>query len=240
MRCNNPSVAYNRRQQRRQGIRYGPPRERERYSDNGVLIGRFLGLGILLLTVGVLAAGALAFMGDLPGASPTPRRSPSFVAATPTVDASPSEPSASPTTAPSPTVIPTIPVVVPTPAATTLPPLVQIGEGFVTFGTRADNQLHIIDPRSSFRINERIVWSAYLTTRADSSELRVHIFKLDSTAEGGERLIVDDAVTPSVRNAQVFERRLRPRAALDGPGIYVVRYMRGVNVLSEGFLEITD
>jgi hypothetical protein len=232
-------VANNRRQQRRQGIRYGPPRERERYSDNGVLIGRFLGLGILLLAVGVLAAGALAFMGDRPGASPTPRRSTSFFA--PSIPASPVEatdmPISSPTSVPTPG--PTVPVVVPTPIATSIPPLVQIGEGFVTFGTRSDDRLRIIDPRSTFSIDERIVWSAYLTRLADSSDLRVHILKIDSTAVGGERLIVDDAVSPIVRNAQLFQRRIRPESALEGPGVYVVRYMRGTEVMSEGFLEIT-
>jgi hypothetical protein len=120
-----------------------------------------------------------------------------------------------------------------------VPPLVQIGEGFVTFGTKADDQLRIIDPRSVFGVSERIVWSAFLSERADAAELRIQISKLDSTQVSGERLIADRAVSVDVRGAQLFQDRIRPQAALEGPGIYVVRYVRGTDVLSEGFLEIT-
>ncbi len=88
-------------------------------------------------------------------------------------------------------------------------------------------------------MDERIVWSAFLTERADSIELRVHVLKIDGAAVGGERLIIDSEVTPIVRDAQIFSRRLRPEAVLEGPGVYVVRYLRGTDVLSEGFLEIT-
>jgi hypothetical protein len=235
-------VAYNRRQQRRQGIRYGPPRERERYSDNGVLIGRFLGLGILLLTIGVLAAGALAFMGDLPGSTPAPTRTLPAVAASglPSESAAfeSSAPSQGPTTLPTTGTIP--PTTVPSPAATIVPPLVQIGEGYVTFGTHSDNQLRITDPRSVFALDERIVWSAFLTELADSDQLRIQILKLDETAIGGETLISDEPVTPIVHGAQIFQRRFRAQATLDGPGLYVVRYLRNTDLLSEGFLEITE
>jgi hypothetical protein len=110
----------------------------------------------------------------------------------------------------------------------------------VTFGTRSNRQLHIIDPRASFSIDGRIVWSAYLAERADSAELRVNIYKIDGTPPTGERLIVDDEVTPLVLDAQIFERRIQPREVLDGPGIYVVRYVRGTEVLSEGAVEITN
>jgi hypothetical protein len=127
----------------------------------------------------------------------------------------------------------------PAPSPTNVPPLVQIGEGFVTFGTRADDQLRIEDPRSVFHAGERIVWSAYLTERADSAELRIQISKLDSAEVSGERLISDSAVTPDVRNAQIFQSRIRPQNGLDGPGVYVVRYVRGTDVLAEGFVEIT-
>ena len=230
-------MANNRRQpSRRQGIRYGPPREKARFSDNGVLIGRFLGLGILLLTVGVLAAGALAFMRDNPAATATPRRT--FVAFTP---------SAAPSATPAPTVVATptpsqTPLASgsPTPLPTNPPPLVQIGEGYVTFGTRADNSLHIIDPKSVFKLNERIVWSAFLSERADSVNLLVRISKIDPTQIGGELVISESPVTPLVRNAQIFQNRIRPGTNLSGPGIYAVRYMRGEETLSEGFLEITE
>jgi len=235
VRCNNPSVAYNRRPVRRQGIRYGPPREKERYTDTGILIGRLLGLGVLLLTVGVLAAGALAFMGDLPGSS-KPSRSPTAVAAVDSGLESGSLGSALPsgtpsTPRPTPSTIPPTP----TPAPTIVPPLVQIGPGYVTFGTHADHTLHIVDPQSVFGLNDRIVWSAYLSEVANSEELHIQVLKLDNDVIGGETLISDEPVTPLVTNAQLFQRRIRPQADLDGPGLYVVRYLRNTDIMSEGF-----
>lgn len=214
---------------------YGPTRETGRYSDNGVLIGRLLGLGILLLTLGVLAAGTVAFMGDREAPLSTPGRS--------AVAASGQEPTSAPTaqSTPAPSAGPTATPdgSTPLPSPANLPPPVQIGTGFVTFGTRSDGSLHILDPRSTFAISERIVWSAFLTAPADSIDLLVRIFKLESTAVGGERLIAEEAVTPPVRNAQILQRKIRPQAVLDGPGVYVVRYVRGEDLLSEGFLEIT-
>ena len=231
-------MANNRRQPpRRQGIRYGPPRERARFSDNGVLIGRLLGLVILLLTVGVLAAGALAFMRDSPAATASPPRT-TFVPFSPSA-----APSATPIATPLATATPAgspVPSGTPTALPTNPPPLVQIGEGYVTFGTRADDTLHIVDPKSVFKLNERIVWSAFLSERADSVDLLVRISKMDPTQIGGERVISDTPVTPLVRNAQIFQNRIRPGQNLDGPGLYAVRYLRGEDVLAEGFLEITE
>jgi hypothetical protein len=232
-------VAYNRRPQRRPGIRYGPPRDRERYTDTGVLIGRLLGLGVLLLTVGVLAAGALAFMGDLPGSSGA-TRSPTAVAANPSAPASagPATASASRTPfqpLPTPSTIPATP----SPAPTIVPPLVQIGPGYVTFGTHADHTLKIVDPRSVFEMSERITWSAYLSEIANSEELNIQILKLDNEVIGGETLISDEPVTPLVTGAQLFQRKIRPQADLSGPGLYVVRYLRNTDIMAEGFFLIT-
>ena len=231
-------MANNRRQPpRRQGIRYGPPREKARFSDNGVLIGRLLGLGILLLTVGVLAAGAFAFMRDTPAAATaTPRRT--FAVSSPPLVPSPTAlATVSATATPVASVVPSGS---PTPLPTNPPPLVQIGEGYVTFGTKADNSLHIIDPKSVFKPNERIVWSAFLFEPTDSVDLLVRISKMDPTQIGGELVISDSPVTPLVRDGQIFQNRIRPGADLSGPGIYAVRYLRGEEILSEGFLEITE
>jgi hypothetical protein len=232
-------VAQNRRQPRRPGVVYGPPRQ-GRYSENGVFIGRLLGLGILLLTLGVLAAGALAFVGDRPATTTTPRRtlaaeaSISFAARTAT-------PRASVTLAPSPTpavtVAPTVPMSLPPTFAT---PLVQIGEGFVTFGTQLDDQFHIVDPRASFTSTERVAWSAYLSRAVNSADLIMRITKLDIAAVGGERIITEQPVTPIVRGVQILGNRVRPDTELEGPGIYVVRYIRGEAVLSEGSFEVTS
>ena len=239
MGCNNRPVSYNRRHQRHQGVRYGPPRQRERFSDNGVVIGRLLGLGILLLTLGVLAAGAVAFIGDRrPGiASRRPTLAVTF--SPPSVLASLPVVATIPPTGAAPTAPGNLPTAQASPRANAAPQ-VQIGPGFVTFGTRSDRRLHIVDPRATFALSERVVWSAFLTERADSIELRVHIVKLDGTPPSGERLIADEAVTPLVRGAQIFERRILPSEQLDGPGIYAIRYVRGTQILSEGSLEITN
>ena len=238
-------MSYNRRRPR-QGVRYGPPRERERYSENGVIVGRIIGLGILLLTLGVLAASALAFIGDRRGSSTaTFRATPSAATASPgrslpvfsPASVGPPTVAASTVGAPPPTnAAPSAPASLP---ASSLAPLVNVGPGFVTFGTRADKQLRIEDPAGSFPIGERVAWSAYLTQPANSIDLRVQVFKLDGTPSTGERLILDEAVTPLVQNTQLFQRRIRPSEVLDGAGLYVVRYVRGTEILSEGRVEIT-
>ncbi|MEO6349334.1 MAG: hypothetical protein ABIP53_01660 [Candidatus Limnocylindrales bacterium] len=230
-------MAQNRRQPRRPGVVYGPPRQ-GRYSENGVFIGRLLGLGILLLTLGVLAAGTLAFVGDLPAATATPRRSAAVEAsisfsprtASPTVISTP-VPTLPPPTQPPPTAAASIDV-------TFAPPPIQIGEGFVAFGTEIDDQFHIVDPRASFAATERIVWSAYLTRAVNSADLLLRISKLDFAAEGGERVITEHPVTPIVRGVQILGDRIRPEDELEGPGIYVVRYVRADDILSEGSFEV--
>jgi hypothetical protein len=230
-------VANNRRRQRRQGVVYGPPRQREQPRESGVVIGRFLGLGVLLLTFGLLAAGALAFMGDQKAPAQTPVRTRlAQASATPDANAT-SFPLETPVAStPTVTSTPIVPPTIPTP----VPPVVHVGPGFVTFGTRADATLHVLDPRATFAGDERITWSAFLTARADSNELRLKIYKLDPAAVGGEALISDAEVTPLVRNAQIFQHRLRPDAALQGPGIYVVRYVRGIELMSEGYFQVSD
>jgi hypothetical protein len=240
--CNNPSVSYNRRPQR-QGVRYGPPRERARQSENGVIIGRLLGMAVLLLTLGILAAGALSFIDDRPGQVGATSRTTSEAVATapgPTESPRPGSPSMAPSMGPIPT--PTtaaIPSAVPSSLPSAAPPSVQVGAGYVTFGTRADRQLRIVDPAATFPLGERVIWSAFLTQPANSTDLHVQVFKVDGTPPTGERLVLDEAVTPVAVESQIFQRRIRPSEALDGPGIYVVRYVRGAEILSEGSMEIT-
>lgn len=230
-------MANSRRQKPRQGIVYGPPRQREQPRESGIIIGRFLGLGVLLLTFGLLAAGALAFMGDqgVPAQTPPRTRAPQASATSdPSATSLPLDTPVAST--PAVTSSPAVPSTIPTP----VPPVVQVGPGFVTFGTRADATMHVLDPRATFAGNERIIWSAFLTARADSPDLRLRIYRLDTSAVGGEAPISDDEVVPLVRNAQIFQLRLRPDVALDGPGIYVVRYVRGVELMSEGYFQVGD
>ena len=232
-------MAYNRRP-RRQGVVYGPPRA-EGTSENGVLLGRFLGLGLIALTLGLLGVGIVAFL-DRQAPSATPGRS-AVVAASVSFLPPTLAPSVATTLAPStptPLESPGAETPVPSgPGPSTTPPPIQEGQGFVTFGTQADEELRIIDPRTTFTLQEQVVWSAYLSRSADSSELRIQIAKADASAPNGERQIVESEVTPEVTAGQIFQRRFRPNRLLDGAGIYVVRYVAGTEILAHGTIEVT-
>ena len=218
---------------RRQGVVYGPPRPQDDGAGSGSLIGRLLGLGIIVLAMTVLAAGALAFLNG-PTATPrlttpTPALSPSLPpSATFSPEASPTGPAGSATPVPSATTA--IPSASPSPAA----PQVQVGPGYVTFGTKTGPDVTIADPRTTFSESEKIRWSAYLSESANPDSLRVRILKLDPAAQNGERLISEAGVNASLKSVRRLGERIDPREALDGPGTYVVRYLRGDTVLSEG------
>lgn len=226
------------RQQRRQGVVYGPVRQDGPRSSAGAFIGRILGIVVLILATGLLAFGAIAFVGGQ-NATPSPRPPvavvvpsilPSLSALPTTIrtpgatasDAGPS-PSADASDGPLPT-----------------PPLIGVGPGFVTFGTKTDRELKIIDPRTSFTSDERITWSAYLIDPAEAESLRVLVVKSEESAPGGERLIVDELVESQLSPAQIYVRRIRPERLLDGPGLYIVRYLRGDRLLAEGQFLVTD
>jgi hypothetical protein len=219
---------------RRQGVIYGPPRPAGDGGDSGSFIGRLLGLGIIVLAMTVLAAGALAFLNG-PTASPrrpTPSPEPSVI----TTPSATFSPEASASIAPeSPSAAPSTSGAPPSPSPSPFVPEVNVGPGFVTFGTKPGEDVTIADPRATFAMADRIRWSAYLTEPVNSIDLRVRVLKLDPEAENGERLISEADVRPRVNGAQRFGRRIDPRQALDGPGIYVVRYLRGDTVMSEGY-----
>ncbi|HYI22897.1 MAG TPA: hypothetical protein VEX62_09710 [Candidatus Limnocylindrales bacterium] len=228
------------RQQRRQGVVYGPARPSTPGSGGGAILGRILGLFVLVMAVALLGVGVFTFLGG--GATPTPLRTP-IARASSSLAAS-----ALPTSLPTGTALtPTQPPASQSPSASTdpgftaspSPPLIQVGPGFVTFGTRADNDLNILDPRTSFTSDERITWSAYLIDTVDAAEVRVLVIKADPSAPGGERLVSDEAVTPAT-TAQIFIRRIRPPRFLDGPGYYTVRYVRAERLLAEGYFVVAE
>ncbi len=62
---------------------------------------------------------------------------------------------------------------------------------------------------------------------------------LDDTVPGGERLLSEGDARPRIKNGLLFTRfNLNPRRALEGPGIYLVRYLRTDIVLAEGYFEL--
>jgi hypothetical protein len=108
------------------------------------------------------------------------------------------------------------------------------GPGFITFGTTADAQLHVTDAKTTFSVDEPMIWSAYLTRPANSVDLRIRIYKLDPTQPSGLALVREDIVQPEVRGAQIFFRRLRPMGASAGSGVFTIQYVRGDEVLAQG------
>ena len=112
------------------------------------------------------------------------------------------------------------------------------GPGFVTFGTEADARLRVTDARTTFELDDRITWSAHLTEPTDSASLTVEIARIDP-ATGEEEAVREEDVRPRVASAQLFLRRIRPSEGLEGAGVYVVRYIRGEEVMAEGQFEVT-
>lgn len=212
---------------RRQGVIYGPPRFGGDEGGNGALIGRVLGIGMVGLAVAVLA-GAWVLVSRPPG--PTPTRQ-----VGPTASPPPQSPSVQPSATTSP--VPTSPR--PTPTASPFVPTVQVGPGYVTFGTQLNPDQTVADPRATFVPSDRLVWSGFLTEASDAADITVRLFKLDDTAPNGERLLSEGEARPPAKAALHFSRKdINPNRALDGPGIYLVRYLKGEQVLAQGYFEL--
>jgi hypothetical protein len=114
-----------------------------------------------------------------------------------------------------------------------------VGPGFVTFGTRLNPDQTVADPRATFVPSDRIVWSGFLSQPADAADITVRLFKRDDTAPNGERLLSEGGARPAQKAALHFSRRdINPGRALDGPGIYLVRYLKGEQVFAEGYFEL--
>jgi hypothetical protein len=220
------------RRPRRQGVVYGPTVQRDR-ADGGFL-GRILGMLVVLGAVAVLGVGALSFVGGSPpppgdspspttvaGVSPAPQITPSPLPATP-----PPSPTLPPTPEPSPE---------PTPFTIE----VREGPGYVTFGTNVNNNLRVTDPRTTFELGERMTISAQMIEPAGSAEMVIHFYRYDPDTDE-EEFIVEQAVRPRVASASVFSRNVNTGNLFDEPGFYVMRYLRGDEVMSEGWFELTD
>jgi hypothetical protein len=212
---------------RRQGVVYGPPRPEPDEGANSALIGRVLGIGMIVLALAVLGGGVVLF--NRPP-EPTPTRRVGPTASPPPVAASVT-PSAQPTSG--------LPTVAPTPVATPFVPTVQVGPGFVTFGTQLNPDGTVANPGALFVPSDRIAWSGYLTEPTDAEDLTVRLYKLDPSVPGGERLLSEGDAKPRIKAGLHFTRfPVNPRRALDGPGVYLVRYLRTDIVLAEGYFEL--
>jgi hypothetical protein len=207
-------------------------------------MGSLLGLLVVVATVGLLGFGVLTLVQNR-AAPPAATQAPAVVATETTVAALSPAPISPVATATPAVASPSAPASVEattltTPAPSVLVPQVLVGPGYVTFGTEADSRLLITDARTTFNADERMVWSAHLTEVADSTDLRIHVVKLDPNALDGERLLRDDPVRPRVDAAQLFVRNVRVQSISDGPGLYTVRYVRGTDILAEGLFVVGD
>lgn len=204
---------------------------------------------MIVAAMAILVVGALSFVGDddprvagpSPSASPlrptaAPSRTP-LATAVP-VPRTPTPPFATPVASPAFSVGPGPSLgPIPTGAATPFAVQVNIGAGFVTFGGTYDRSLRILDPRARFGTSERIAWSAELSTPTNSWELLNRTFKLD-LANGTEQLVDERGERSQVAAAEIVASSMRPIDRLAGPGIYVMRYVRGADVLAEGYFEV--
>jgi len=211
---------------RRQGVIYGPPRPSGEGAGSA-LVGRVVGLGMVGRALAVLV-GAVVLVNQPP--APTPTRQ-----VGPTATPAPQSPSTSPSIGPSTSA--SIPS--PTPSASPFVPTVQVGPGFVTFGTQLHTDMTVADPRASFAPSDRIAWSAYLTEASDAADVTARLYKLDSAAPNGERLLSEGGARPRIKSSDHFTRSgIRPGHDLEGPGIYLVRYLKGDTVLAQGYFEL--
>jgi hypothetical protein len=235
------------RDRHRQGLIYGPVRP-SGPRDRGRIVGNLLGFLVVVVTVSVLVLAIYFFIqarNSQPAAIEPTAASSTIASPAPSASgAASAQPSASPAAVVSfvPTVSPiaqptpppsAVPTVIPaTPGPTPFVPPVMQGSGFITFGTTADAQFHILNPTTTFTQDQQILWSAYLTESANSVDLRVRILRLDATQPSGQQLVREEQVTPRADNIRIFFHRFRLNGA--GPGLYTIQYVRGDQILSTG------
>ena len=238
--CNNPRVAN--RDRHRQGLVYGPVRP-SGPRDTGRIVGNLLGLLVVVVTISVLGLAIYFFLQGSTAAPPGATATPVASATSPESAAPSAQPNPSQIAGTSPTPAPSasgpVPTAAPsgaalTPGPTLFVPTVMQGPGFITFGTTVDAQLHVMDPKTTFGVDEPMVWSAYLTEPANSADLRIRILKLDASRPSGQVLVREDLVKPDATGVQIFFRRLRAIGATDGTGLFTIEYVKGDQILSTG------
>jgi hypothetical protein len=222
-----------RRGPRRQGVVYGPVLGRD-HNPLPSLAGRILGAAVVIAALVLMVGVTYAFLGR---SQPPPA---AVVSPTPgeTIVASPTPLLPTPVPTATPALTPT-PEPTPTPAPTPFELEVREGPGAVTFGSRVDEDLRITDPTLVFPDRGRIRWVAELAEPLGASEVDIEISLLDPSD------MSEEVVNPLVQeiddeNAIRILRTGRIQALFAGPGIYAVRYVRGDEVLAEGYLQIGD
>lgn len=229
------------RRPRRQGVIYGPVTQPGRGSD-GDFVARILGILVVMGAVALLGLGALAFVGDdrdderRPSPTTVALESPSPPPSPPPATPLPTEPPATPATTPATSPQPTPDTM--TPAPTPFEITVEEGPGHITFGTGRGSNLSVSQPGTTFELGQRIFYSARLveTTPTDAVSIRVSKYDVEQDAETA---VTELSVNTRIPRFHTLRQRLNT-SNLDGPAIYVMRFMRGDNTLAEGWFEITE
>jgi hypothetical protein len=202
------------------------------------LIGAVVVIGALALMAG-LTFSFLGRSGPEPEASPTPTAaaavspSPSPTGPSPT-----GPPTPGPTLPPTPTPVLTLPPT-PEPSPTSLEIEVREGPGAITFGTENDSNLRITDPTVTFPSRGQMAWSAELIEPAGVALLQIDIGRVDPD-DGSEEIISTLEQEVTNPNHVRFLRRWRIQRLVDSPGIYVVRYLRNGQLMSEGYFRVEE
>ena len=207
-----------------------------------------LGLLVVVITAGVLVSAIYILLTQAPPPAPiataAPTGSPAVVASL--VAGASASALPTPSIVAAETISPTLPTITlppsiapsatpATPAPTVSVPPVEHGPGFITFGTTADSSYRVTDPKTTFGLDEPMVWSAYLLQPANAADLQVMLYVQDPTQASGQRLVSADAVTPNVQDVRIFFHRARPSiGSTFGSGLYTVQYVRSGQVLAQG------
>lgn len=224
-----------RRLPRRQGVVYGPLARQDRTESAGIT-GRILGAVVVVAALAVLAVAGVNFLGNDPSPGGGPSASPTAGGlASPSRSPSPTAlPTASPTpTAAAPTASPS-----PSPSPTPMAIEVREGPGYVTLGTNySTNPARVIDASATFSVGERIAWLADLGGPAGSTNLTIVVARVGT--DGTETTTFEEPYEPNSANSSIFLRRFGNIGRLiDGPGVYVVRYLVDGEARSEGFFRV--
>ncbi|CAN5736162.1 hypothetical protein BH24CHL6_BH24CHL6_17360 [soil metagenome] len=204
-------------------------------------MGRILGIVVVLGAVAVLGVAALNFVGgqgadgspplispnptQVAGASPSP-------AVTPTLAPATAEPAA--------TLPPTIEPE-PSPEGPTGTPFVidiEEGRGHITFGIGRGSNLSVGSPRASFELGERPFYSTQLLETTVTDQISIELHRYDP-ADGSETAVGERSLNTNLPRVHTVRQRL-DTATLDGPGIYVMRFVAGGAVQAEGWFEVTE
>jgi hypothetical protein len=224
---------------------YGPVLDRGQDQQQGGF-GRLLGAVVVIGALLVMGGATFAILGQAPpaappGTSPTPAvgavLSPSPVLPAPSPQATPVLPSPPPAIATPQITLPPTPE--PTPEPTPIEVEVREGAGFVTFGSGWDRAHNMQDISSTFTPGGRIAWSAIFTEPAGVPALDVVAARVNAE-DGAEQVTWEERYEMQNQSSERVLRRVPINRLTDGPGIYVVRYLRGEEVLSEGLFELVD